>query len=91
MFDTTQILIVAAVTIMTVVLTIIGIQLIFILKDVRRIIHRADNLMDSLEAVGLNVSHGYGEVIGFITGVKKILNVVDYISTSEDNGKKHSE
>ena len=80
MIDTSQILIVAAITVMTILLTVIGIQLIFILRDVRHIIKRADMLTMELEKIGVNISDSYGEVIGFASSIKKLFHVIDYVS-----------
>lgn len=80
MFDINQIAIVAAVTVTTVVFTVVGIQLILILKDVRSIVKKINTLSMQLEHFGLNVSSGYSEMIGFVVGMKKILNVVDLLT-----------
>lgn len=81
--DAGQILIIAAITIMTTILTIIGIQLIFILRDIRRIVNRANDIMSSLEKLGMNFKSGSAELIGFIVGLKRVFTVIDHMSETK--------
>jgi hypothetical protein len=80
MIDTSQILIVAAITVMTVLITVLGIQLIFIFKDVRQILKRVNTMTAELEKMGMNLSGSYTEILGFVGSVKKLLSVLDYVS-----------
>lgn len=89
MVDTSQILIAAAITVMTVVLTVVGIQLILTLKDIRKLIVRVDTILAQIERAGFNITHGYGEILGFITGIKKLLSAVDHVSKKAST-KKHA-
>ena len=75
-------LIIAAITVMTIILAIIGIQVIFILKDLRKIMKRTDNILGKFEKIGLNMENGYGEIEGFIKGIKKLFVVVEHLSES---------
>lgn len=86
MIDTTQILLISAITVMTVILTVIGIQLVFVLKDLRIFLTKANNIISELEKIGLGVEHGYSDFLGFFTGIKKFFTIMDYIS--EKKSKK---
>ncbi len=90
MFDPGQILIVTAISIMTIILTVIGVQLIFILRDFRRIMNKANNALNALEGFGISLTSGTAELIGFVAGVKKVLSVMEHLSEREKakNGKK---
>lgn len=88
MLDSSQILIIAAITIMTAILTVIGAQLILVLKDIRKLLSRVNAIIDTVEQVGFNITHGSAEIIGFITGVKKMLTVIDTVS-ERSKKKKH--
>jgi hypothetical protein len=87
MLDTTQILIVAAITVMTVILTIIGVQLIFVLKDVRQMLTRINAIVSEVEKIGLNIGSSYSELTGFVAGIKNIFLVTDFLANRK--GKKH--
>lgn len=86
MIGTSDILIIAAISTMTVILTIIGVQLILVLRDLRRLLEKANNIVGELEKVGMSFSHGYGEVVGFLSGAKNIFSVIDLINRKK---RKH--
>ncbi len=90
MVDTSQILIVAAITIMTVILTIIGVQLIFVLREVRRVLTRFDTVMEEVEKIGLGIGNGYSEISGFLSGAKNLFMLTDFLAArkKKKNDKK---
>jgi hypothetical protein len=80
MIDTTQIILISAITVMTVILTVVGIQLIFVLKELRNFLGKANNIIAELEKIGINAGHGYSEIIGFFSGLKKLFFIVDLLA-----------
>lgn len=90
MIDTSQILIVAAITVMTVILTVIGVQLIFVLRDVRVLLEKVNGIVAEVEKIGLNIGQGYSEVMGFVSGVKNVFLLTDYLAQKKKkkNDKK---
>ncbi len=84
--DTTQLLLTVVLTVTTIILVIIGIQLIFILRDLRKIIKRVSFFAEGLEKLGLSVEHGWSEMIGFVSGLKTMFKVVDILHAKR-NGK----
>lgn len=89
MNDPNQIIIISATTIMTVLLTVIGVQLVFVLRDLRRFLQRANNVMDEFEKVGLSLTHGYSEVSSFVSGIGKLFQVVDLVTKTRKKDKSH--
>lgn len=87
MTDTTQLLLMAVITIMTVLLTIIGVQLIFVLRDVRSILTKFNTIANEFERVGLNLGRGYSEMIGFVSSFKKLGFVLDLLSKKKKHKK----
>ena len=65
---------------------VVGIQLIFILKDLRVTIKKVNAIIEGFEKVGMSVEHGFSEVTGFLHGAKSLLKIVDIIH-SKKNGK----
>ncbi|MFN3967022.1 MAG: threonine--tRNA ligase, partial [Endomicrobiia bacterium] len=49
---TSQIILISAITVMTVILTVVGIQLIFVLKELRTFLGKANNIIEELEKKG---------------------------------------
>lgn len=81
-----QILIIAAISILTLVTTVIGIQIMLILRDVRHVSSRAHAVLNSFEKLGTNIATGSTEVVGFISGLKSVLQVVEIIN---EKSRKH--
>ncbi len=89
MIDAGQILIITAISIMTILLTIIGIQLIIILRDFRAVMKRVNTATEMLEKVGVTVATGTTELMGFVSGIKNVFSVVDIVSEKHTkNGTK---
>ena len=87
MIDPNQIIIISATTVMTVLLTIIGVQLIFVLRDLRKLLTRANNIMDEFEKIGGGLSQGYSEISSFVTGIGKLFQVVELVTKSKKKDK----
>lgn len=85
--DITQILLTAVITVMTVILTIIGIQLIIILKDVRVFLRRINTISSELEKIGLSFGHGFSEITGFFSGLKSLFFILNALNKKKP--KKH--
>lgn len=86
--DTTQVLLTVVLTITTIILVIVGIQLIFVLKELRKTLKTVNGIIDGLEKVGLSVEHGFTEVVGFFAGIKSILKIVDILHAKKDGKTK---
>jgi len=80
MIDTSQIILISAITVMTVILTVVGIQLIFVLKELRTFLGKANNIIEELEKIGVSAGHGYSEIVGFFSGLKKFFSVIDLLA-----------
>lgn len=89
MIDPGQILIISAITVMTVILTIIGVQLIFVLRDLHQTLTRVNRIVTEFEKIGMSVTHGYSEITGFVTGLKKMFDVVEFVAKNKTTRGKH--
>lgn len=86
--DTTQILLIVTLGTMTVFAVIIGIQLIQVLRELRKTLRTVNKVVDGFEAVGLNLEHGFGEVVGFVNGAKTIFKVFEVFSHKRNDKDK---
>ena len=84
--DTTQILLTIILSLSTIILVIIGIQLIFILNDLRKLLKKASSIIEGFEKIGLSFEHGLEEISGFLSGFKFLLKFFDILN--KKNGKK---
>lgn len=65
---------------MTVILTVVGIQLILFLRETSKTVKRINGIVDELEKVGMHVGHGASEIVGFVSGLKSFFKIVDLLS-----------
>jgi hypothetical protein len=82
--DTTQLLLTIVLSLTTILLIIVGIQVIFILRELRKSLQRFNRVIDGFESVGFGLDHGINEVVGFLNGMKMVIKTVDAV-----RGKKH--
>lgn len=88
MIDISQVLIASAITIMTVIVTIVGIQLILFLRETQKTVKRVNGIVDELEKIGMHVGHGANEIVGFVSGIKGFFKIVDLLSKKKKHDKK---
>ncbi len=88
MVDTTQLLLTIVLTLTTLLLIIIGVQLIFVLRDLRTTLKKVNSIIDGFENIGVGLDHGIGEVVGFINGIKTLLKVVDTVASKKHDKTK---
>ncbi|PIY71616.1 hypothetical protein COY87_05300 [Candidatus Roizmanbacteria bacterium CG_4_10_14_0_8_um_filter_33_9] len=86
--DTTQLLLIITLGTTTVFSVIVGIQLIFLLKEMRIALKNANKIIAGFEEIGTNVEHGFHEVTGFVNGFKTILKVFEVFSSKNNDKTK---
>lgn len=84
MIDSTQIILVASITIMTAILTVVAFQLILVLKEIRQFFSKINHIIFQLEKIGEGISSSYAEIIGFVYGLKNLIKVVDFFNKKKD-------
>jgi hypothetical protein len=86
--DITQILFTIVLTISTIFLVVVGIQLIFVLKELRIGLRKINKIIENFEKIGGSFEQGVGEIIGFINGIKSIIKVVDLLNKKKNKNEK---
>ena len=84
--DTTQLLFTVTLSITTIFLVIIGVQLIFILKELRLTLKKINGIIINFEKIGGSLDHGLSEVFSFLSGIKILFKLVDILHHKK-NGK----
>jgi len=85
--DTIQILLILVLSISTILLTVVGIQLVIIMQSVKKVLGRTNKILDGFDAIGTGLQHGLGEATGFINGFKTIMKIVDLYKNKKKNEK----
>ncbi|KKU43068.1 MAG: hypothetical protein UX61_C0032G0005 [Parcubacteria group bacterium GW2011_GWA2_46_7] len=74
--DPIQLTIIAVTITLTILLVILGIQVFYILKEIRLSIQKANKMLDDAGAVTGTVSEGITSMSGFINGIKSGISLI---------------
>jgi len=83
--DTIQILLIIVLSISTILLTVVGIQLVIIMQSVKKVLGRTNKILDGFDAIGTGLKHGLGEATGFINGFKTIMKIIDLYKNKKND------
>lgn len=90
MVDLTQVLLVIVITTLTVLLTFIGIQVVYILREVRKSIEKINKILDDAGVVSESIAQPISGLGGMIDGLKSGVKVIDMISGFLSKRKKNN-
>lgn len=86
--ETVQIVIVAALSISTILVTIIGIQLILLLKTVHTVIRRAENLVNGVGNFATTLSNSFADMDHIVQGVRLVTGLVSKFTKSRKSHER---
>lgn len=86
--DSTQLLLSVILTVTTILMIVVGIQLIFLLRDLRVSIKKVNGIIEGFEKVGMTVEHGFEQFTGFLHGIKTIFKIVDVVHSKKNAKSK---
>jgi len=88
MVDLSQVLLVLVITTLTILLTFIGVQVVYILREVRRAMEKVNKMLDDAGMVTESISRPIAGLGGMLDGLKSGLKVVETIGTFFTRKKK---
>lgn len=97
MIDSVQMVLLLVIVILTVLLVILGIQVFFILKDLRKTIAKANKVLDTTGSIADNISGPISVISSVATGLKagSLLTIAKFIrvllSKDKDEVKRNRE
>ncbi|MBP7967583.1 hypothetical protein KAZ66_04925 [Candidatus Woesebacteria bacterium] len=83
--DTIQILLLIVLSISTIFLTVVGIQLVLVLIELKKTLTSVNKIVKGFDSIGVGLQHGLGEATGFINGFKTIMKIVDLYNNRKKN------
>lgn len=84
MIDTTQILLVTVILVLTVMLTVIGIQVVYILREFRNTVHKINKVLDDTGVISESVSKPVSALSGMMLGIKTGTGIMKMFSRSRE-------
>lgn len=82
--DTTQVLLIIVVTVLTVLLAVIGVQVVFILAEIRKSLEKFNKIIDDAGAVTRGISRSLTGMGGIVEGLKTGLSIVNIFGKKKD-------
>lgn len=84
MNETAQIVIVGVVTVLTVVLTLVGIQILFVLQELKKTLSNANNIVGEIRGLTTKITHSTESVSGMLTGIKTGISLLGALTKKKD-------
>lgn len=85
MLETWQILLVAVVTVLTILLTVVGVQVVYILRQVREILRKTNNILDNAGDLTKTLASSFGSVAGFGAGLKAAVKLISLFKKRKES------
>lgn len=79
MSETAQVLIVAVITVLTIILSLVGIQIVYVLRDIRKTLNKVNSILDDSKNLTGKLSRSSESLSGMITGLKTALSIIGII------------
>lgn len=88
MVDLSQILLVVVITVLTILLAFIGVQIIYILRELRRTIEKVNKMLDDAGMITESIAHPIAGLGGMIDGLKSGIKAIETIGNFLTRKKK---
>jgi uncharacterized protein YoxC len=82
-----QILLVITLGSVTVFSIIVGIQLILVLKELKKTLTTINKVTAGFESIGVGIEKGFEEVTGFVNGFKALFKLFEIIAPKKNDKK----
>ncbi len=86
--DPTQLLLSVVLTVTTILLIVVGIQLVFVLREIRKTLRKVNEIVDGFEKMGVSLEHSFSEMTGFLSGIKTLFKIVDLLHAKKNAKSK---
>lgn len=88
MLDLTQVLLVIVITTLTILLTFIGVQIVYILREVRKSIEKVNKMLDDAGMITESIAHPIAGLGGMVEGLKSGVKAVETVGNFLTRRKK---
>lgn len=88
MIDNTQLLLIAVVTVLTALLTIIGVQVFFILREIKESVKKFNKMLDDAGKISESIAQPIASLSSSITGVSGVAGLLGWLSQRRKKSKK---
>lgn len=87
MNESTQILLFAVISVLTIVMVVIGYQVFMILGEIRKMLQKFNKVVDSTVNMSTSLSKSLTNINGFTQGVKTVMGIFNVFRKKEKSGE----
>lgn len=91
MIDNTQLLLIVVVAVLTILLAIIGVQVFFILREVRESIRKFNKIIDDAGTISESIARPVASLSNSITGVSGIAGLLGWLKKRREKSTEEEE
>ena len=89
--EPTQIVLIVVVLVLTTVLTLVGIEVYFILREFRESVRKINNVLNYTVIISESVAQPVASLSSFLTGLKNGASLMKFVSRfTQEEEKKHA-
>lgn len=88
MLDITQTLLIVVITVLTILLAIIGVQVFYILRDLRQTTQRANRILEDTMAMTSKFRKPFSSVTSLASGIKTGLEIFHMLKEKKEKPEK---
>jgi hypothetical protein len=81
MFNLTQTLLIVVVIVLSVILSIVGVQVFFILREIQRSIQKVNKMLDDAGTISESIARPISSLSGTITNASGIMGIFNWLSS----------
>ncbi|MBI5356283.1 hypothetical protein HZB78_01580 [Candidatus Collierbacteria bacterium] len=87
MINLTQVILVVVITTLTILLTFIGIQVVYILKDLRETLHKVNKIVGQAESLTTAISKPITGISSLVEGIQSSMKIAELLGYVKKNAK----
>lgn len=80
MIDTVQAVLLFVIVLLTILFVVLGVQIFFILKDIRQTVRHTNKILEDVENISEGVTNSLESVTGIFNGASVLKSVVNIVS-----------
>lgn len=80
MIDTVQAVLLFVIVLLTILFVVLGIQVFYILRDLRQTIKKTNNILDNVENVSVGLTNSFNSVTNMFGGASTIGSIAGLLS-----------
>lgn len=91
MSEVLQVLITTIITILTIVLSLVGIQVVYVLKELHSALKKLNHILADGQNITAKISHSTDSFSGMVSGLKAVLALFGTLQSKRNNDDKRED